>query len=153
MNERTERHARSMVVLGDAGNGFRPMRRRCAALTAVTVIALSVTAVSGAEVLSPTAVLQAEYRDGATLTIFGSVVNARIWTAPSGVRYYRFHLTDGRVGLPILFAGPTRCPEQSAATVTGSYRPARVVKGRLFQQHVEARTIQCEETAGRVRAR
>lgn len=148
MNHRTEHDARPTIVLGIIPRGERRLLAIVAAVTALALISFAVA--SAAQALSPTAVLRTEYRDGAALTVIGTVANARIWTTPSGIRYFRFHLSDGRVGLPIIFAGPTRCPEGGTATVIGLYRPARVVEGRLFQQHLEARTIHCEETAERL---
>jgi hypothetical protein len=58
-------------------------------------------------------------------------------------------MSDGRAGLPILFEGSTRCPEHGMATVSGFYRPARMLEDRPFQQRVEARTIHCEDGATR----
>lgn len=125
-------------------------RRALIGPSRVTVIALPLVlaAVSAPAVTyaadSPTAILRGDRREGAAVRVRGTVANTRVWTAPSGARYFRFHLSDGRLRLPVLFSGAPRCAESAIATVTGIYRQRRVVEGRILPDHIEARALRCE---------
>lgn len=130
-----------------------PPSRWCRALigpSRVTVIApaLILAAVSAPAVTlaadSPTAILRGDRRDGTAVRVRGTVANTRVWTSPSGARYFRFQLSDGRLRLPVLFSGAQRCAESAVATVTGVYRQPRVVEGRILPDHIEARALRCE---------